>query len=36
MEIGFVSPNCLTVSETHTKLIQMDDDLAWESRHFLT
>lgn len=36
MEIGFVSPNCLTVSEKLTELIQMDGDLAWESRRFLT
>jgi hypothetical protein len=35
MEIGFVSPNCLTLSEKHTKLRQMDDDPAWESRDFL-
>lgn len=35
MEIGFVSPNCLTLSEKHMKLSQMDDDPAWESRDFL-
>lgn len=36
MERGFVSPNCLTLSEKHTKLSQMDDDPAWENRDFLT
>lgn len=36
MEMGFVSPNCLTLSEKRTKLSQMDDDLAMESRDFLT